>query len=105
LDTLAGAKWFSTVDLKSSYWHINVHPDDKEKTAFSTGQELWQFTVIRFGLCITLATCERLMETVLQGLTYDSCPVYLDNVIVIGRTFREHLLNLRNSLSGSQKAA
>jgi hypothetical protein len=38
LDTLAGAKWFSTPDLKSGYWQVDVHPDDREKTAFSTGQ-------------------------------------------------------------------
>jgi hypothetical protein len=95
LDTLAGAKWFSTLDLKSGYWQVDVHPDDKEKTAFSTGQGLWQFTVMPFGLCNAPATFERLMETVLRGLTYDSCLVYLDDVIVIGSTFQGHLLNLR----------
>jgi hypothetical protein len=96
LDTLAGAKWFSTLDLKSGYWQVDLHPDDKEKTALSTAQGLWQFTVMPFGLCNAPATFERLMETVLRGLTGESCLVYLDDVIVIGRTFREHLLNLRN---------
>jgi hypothetical protein len=33
LDTLAGAKWFSTLDLKSGYWQVEVHPDDKEKNS------------------------------------------------------------------------
>jgi hypothetical protein len=37
LDPLAGAKWFSMLDLKSGYWQEALHPDDKEKTAFSTG--------------------------------------------------------------------
>jgi hypothetical protein len=95
LETLAGAKWFSPLDLKSGYWQVDVHPDDKEKIAFSTGQGLWQFTVMPFDLCNAPATFERLMETVLRGLTYDSCLVYLDDVIVIGRTFQEHLRNLR----------
>jgi hypothetical protein len=58
-------------------------------------QGLWQFTVMPFGLCNTPATFERLTETVLRGLTGESCLVYLEDVIVIGRTFREHLLNLR----------
>jgi hypothetical protein len=59
LDKLAGAKWFSTLDLKSCYWQVDVHPDDKEKTAFSLGQGLWQFTVMPFGLCSAPATFER----------------------------------------------
>jgi hypothetical protein len=97
LDMLAGAKWYSTLDLKSGYWQVDVHPDDKEKTAFSTGQGLWQFTVMSFGLCNAPATFERLMETVLRS--HDSCLVYLDDVIVIGRTFEEHLLKLAESIS------
>jgi hypothetical protein len=48
-----------------------------------------------FGLCKAPATFERLIEKVLRGLTYDSCPVYLNDVIVIRRTFHEHLTNLR----------
>jgi hypothetical protein len=80
LDTLARAKWFSILDLKSGYWQVDVHPDDREKTEFSTGQGLWEFTVLPFGLFNAPATFERLMETVLRGLTYDSCLVYLDDV-------------------------
>jgi hypothetical protein len=95
LDTLAGDNWFSSLDLKSGYWQVDVHPDDKEKTALSTGQELWQLTVMPCGLCNATAIFERIMETVLRCLTYDSCLVYLDDVIVIGRTFKEHLLILR----------
>jgi hypothetical protein len=57
LDTLAGAKWFSTLDLKSGYWQVNLHAD--KKTSFSMGQGLWQFTVTLFGLCNARAIFER----------------------------------------------
>ena len=72
-----------------------LHPEYKGKTAFSTGQGLWQFTVMPFGLCNAPATFERLMESVLRGLTYEACLVYLDDGIVIGRTFQEQLNNLQ----------
>jgi hypothetical protein len=66
-----------------------------EKIAFSTGQGLRQFTVMPFGLCNASTTFKRLMETVLRGLTYNACLVYLDDVIVISRTLQEHLVNQR----------
>jgi hypothetical protein len=87
-DTLEGAKWFSTLDLKNGYWQINVHPYDKEKTPFSTGQGLCHFTVMLFGLCKAPATFEWLMEKVLLGFTYEAIFVYLDYVIIIGHTFQ-----------------
>ncbi|MBJ5464092.1 RNA-directed DNA polymerase [Salmonella enterica subsp. enterica serovar Derby] len=41
LARLSGAEWFSTLDLRSGYCQMSVHPDDKEKTAFTTGNGLW----------------------------------------------------------------
>jgi hypothetical protein len=48
-----------------------------------------------FGLCNAPATFELFMESVLRGLIYDACLVYLHDVIVVGRTFQEQLYNLR----------
>ena len=48
LTTLSGSAWFSTLDLKSGYWQVGIHPEDKEKTAFSAGSGLYQFTLIPF---------------------------------------------------------
>ncbi|GBN63414.1 Retrovirus-related Pol polyprotein from transposon 297 [Araneus ventricosus] len=47
LDALNGSQWFSTLDLKSGYWQVEIQPEDKEKTAFTTGQGLWQFKAFR----------------------------------------------------------
>lgn len=66
LDRLSGNKWFSTIDLKSGYWQVKLRDEDKEKTAFSIGKGLWQFTVMPFGLCNAPATFERLMEKILD---------------------------------------
>ncbi|GBN68513.1 Retrovirus-related Pol polyprotein from transposon 297, partial [Araneus ventricosus] len=104
LDALNGSQWFSTLDLKSGYWQVEIHPEDKEKTAFTTVQGLWQFKVMPFGLCNAPATFERLMETVLRGLTSEACLVYLDDIIIVGRTFQEHLNNIRKVFQRLQKA-
>ena len=47
-----------------------------------------------FGLCNAPATFQRLMNSVLAGLPWNSCLVYLDDIIVKGRTFPDHLDNL-----------
>ncbi|GBM66799.1 Transposon Ty3-I Gag-Pol polyprotein [Araneus ventricosus] len=104
LDALNGSQWFTTLDLKSGYWQVEIRPEDREKTAFTTGQGLWQFKVMPFGLCNAPATFERLMETVLRGLTSEACLVYLDDIIIVGRTFEEHLNNLRKVFQRLQKA-
>ncbi|KAL3862869.1 hypothetical protein ACJMK2_008815 [Sinanodonta woodiana] len=67
-DALRGSKWFSTLDLASGYWQVEVHPNDTEKTAFTTTCGLFQFKVMPFGLCNAPGTFERLMEYALHGL-------------------------------------
>eukprot|EP00731_Ephydatia_muelleri_P006907 Em0003g1155a len=42
---------------------------------------------------------QRLMDIVLTGLQWTSCLVYLDDIIVLGRTFTEHLSNLGSVFS------
>ena len=83
LDTLAGMTWFSTLDLKSGYWQVELDPQDKEKTAFTTGRGLWQFKVMPFGLCNAPATFERLMEQVLANLPLQTALVYLDDILIL----------------------
>lgn len=43
LDALAGASWFSTLDLVSGYWQCEMEEDDKPKTAFTSHMGLFQF--------------------------------------------------------------
>jgi hypothetical protein len=103
LDTFDGARQFSTLDLNSRYWQVDLHPD-KEKATFSTGEEQRQFTIIHFSLCNAQATFGRLKDIVLRSLIYDSRLVNLGGLIVISHTFAEHLLNLRKVFQRFQQA-
>ena len=104
LDTLAGSQWFSTLDLLSGYWQVEIEEADRPKTAFCTTEGLYQFRVMPLGLCNAPATFQRLMDLVLSGLQWSQCLVYLDDIIVLGRTFNEHLGNLQAVLQRLREA-
>ena len=94
LDLLSQTQYFSTLDLAAGYWQVRMDRDSQEKTAFSTCSGHYEFRVMPFGLCNGPSTFQRLMESVLMGLSQSRCMVYLDDVMVIGRNFTEHLENL-----------
>ena len=70
LATLSGAKWFSTLDLLSGYWQVEVDEADRDKTAFFTTEGLFQFRVMPVGLSNAPATIQRLMNLTLAGLQW-----------------------------------
>ena len=82
---------FSTLDLASGSWQVELDPHDREKTAFVTHQGLYEFNVMPFGLCNAPSTFQRLMEFVLTGLQWSICLIYLDDVIIFSKDFDDHL--------------
>ena len=62
-------------------------------------QLFWQFRTMPFGLCNAPATFERRMEQILSGLNRDLRLVYLDDIIVTGKSFIEHIDNLKKAVS------
>jgi hypothetical protein len=96
LDNLAGSQYFSTIDLTSGYWQIEMDKESAEKTAFSSSRGLFEFTVMPFGLCNSPATFQRAMEFCLAGLQFEQCLIYLDDIIVFSSTFQAHLDRLAN---------
>ena len=95
LDLLAGSRYFTTLDLASGYWQGPIDPASQEKTAFTTFSGLYEFTKMPFGLVNAPATFQRLMEVVLSDLARDVCLVYLDDILVMGKTFEEHTDHLK----------
>ena len=81
-DAMQGAKWFSTFDLRSGYHQVRMDPDSASKTSFITRTGSYQFKVMPFGLCGAGATFQRVMNIAMAGLTFQSCLVYLDDIIV-----------------------
>ena len=104
LESLAGSTIFSTLDLASGYWQVELEENDKEKTAFSTMEGHFEFDVMPFGLTNAPSSFQRLMTCVLSGLTNDQCLIYIDDIIVFSAMFSEHLDRLRNVFQRVQDA-
>jgi hypothetical protein len=88
------ARWLSSADFLSGYWHIVMHEDSKDKTAFTCMFGQFRWTRVPFGLKAAPNIFQRLMETLLAGLLYIILVCYIDDVTVWSTTFPQHLLHL-----------
>ncbi|XP_036003984.1 LOW QUALITY PROTEIN: uncharacterized protein LOC118566341 [Fundulus heteroclitus] len=91
LDTLSTARWFSTLDLTSGYWQVELTPRACKATAFCARTGLFEWNVMPFEVCNAPATFQRLMDPVLAGMQWETCLVYLDDIIVLARDVSEML--------------
>lgn len=98
LDALAGSTLWSTLDISSAYHQVPVADEDIPKTAVITRCGLFEFTKMPFGLTGATATFQRMMELALSGLQWKTCVIFVDDVIVFGRNFEEHLEGLKTVL-------
>ena len=94
-DALSDAKFFSTLDLRQGYWQVENDPETADKTTFITRKGAFKFKVLPFKLSNAPAVFQRLMNLVMRGLTFESCLVFLDDIVVMSKTFEQHLERLR----------
>src|SRR6266540_2209820 len=91
MDAIAGTKYYSSWDLISGFWQIEIEEEDKAKTAFSTLWGHYEYNVMPFRLKGAPATFQCLMIKVLGPYLYDFVMIYLDDIIIFSQTMNEHL--------------
>ena len=91
---LKGAKYFTTLDLGSGYYHISLSEYSKAKTAFVTPFGKYQFEVVPFGLAQAPAYFQQLISMVLQDCS-EFAMAYLDDIIIFSRNECEHLKHIK----------
>jgi hypothetical protein len=90
--------YFTALDFASGFWQIGMDPHYQEKTAFVTQDGLYEFTRLPFGVVNGPASCQRRADTVLHGLKWKNCLVYVDDIVVFSPNFKQHLVDLAQVL-------
>lgn len=91
IESLAGNKYYSQLDLASGYWQVRMAEKAKELTAFRTEEGVFQFRRLPFGLCNAPASFQRLMNALFGGLRGLQLQTFIDDLCVATRTWQEHL--------------
>ena len=93
-DQLQGAKWFSTLDLRSGYWQMPVAEDTIPKTAFTCHRGLFEWVRMPFGLANAPAAYQRAISKVLSPFIGKFVSVFIDDICIYSKTEKEHAEHL-----------
>ena len=100
----SGAKYFTSLDLRSGYWQIPLDDESKPKTAFSTRYGQFQWNVMPFGLTNAPAAFQRRMNHVLAPFIDRFIVVYLDDVLIFSKDHSEHEKHVKQVLQALDDA-
>lgn len=103
LDNLGRATSFSKIDLFQGFWQIPLDPDSRDMTSFSTDKGSFRWKVLPFGLSVSPNSFSRMMAIAFAGIPPEKAFLYVDDAMVIGRSDREHLQNLRTDFEVFRK--
>ena len=100
--SLAGGQAFSKLDLAHAYLQLELNGESKKLVTINTQKGLFQYNRLPFGVSAAPSIFQRTIEGVLQGIP-NVC-VYLDDILITGKTNSEHLMNLHAVLTRLEEA-
>ena len=89
--SLQGSRYFTALDLVRGYYQVPLDPETAEYTAFSTPRNHYQFRRLSFGLKNAPGAFQREMQEVLRDFDSKQVVVYIDDILILGKSFEEHL--------------
>ena len=91
------------VDGFSRYNQIEMHPDDREKTTFTTPWGTFMYDKMPFRLMNVGATFQRAMDIAFVGEKEKFVVIYLDDITVFSQSDEEHLKHLKQTFLKCRK--
>ena len=103
LDSIQGAKFFSSMDLLQGFYQLPLQESDKAKTAFKTNFGHFQFRVVSMGLSNAPSVFQRIMNDIFKEYLNKFVVIYLDDILIFSKTAEEHLTHIRKVLETIRK--
>lgn len=94
LACLSGMTYFSKIDVKNSFFQIQVDPRDRHILTVASEVGKYQYTVLPQGLCNSTAIFQRVLNKILSKHLFSKTLSYIDDLAVLGNTFEAQLDNL-----------
>lgn len=94
VETLAGKKFFSQLDMASGFWQLPLSERSRELTAFRTEDRQYQFRRMPFGLTNAPASFQRPVNVVFSGLKGLHLQVFIDDLCIAIATWEDHIVTL-----------
>lgn len=89
-------QYFAVMDMTSGYHQVSLHAADRKYSAFVTFMGVYEWTRIPMGCKGAPSYFQQMMAAVvLAGLVFMLCEVYIDDVIVHGKSADDFICNLR----------
>jgi len=88
---LSEARYFSSLDLASGYWQVEVDKKDIPKTAFNTRKGTFAYLRMPMGLKGAPSAFQRFMTEIFADLMYQGVLVFIDDILIYSKTWKEHL--------------
>ncbi len=99
ISQLGRSAWFTALDLQSGFWQIRMAPEDRGKIALITKSELYDWTVMPFGLKNATSTFTWTMSEVFKDLGDRFLKVFVDDLNIHSESWEDHLQHLEVVLS------
>lgn len=95
----ADASFFTSLDLYSGYWQIELSEESKEKTAFTSHLGHYEFNVLSFGLRNAPSSFTRILTDIIRPAIGRCATIYLDDILIWSKTFDSHKDNIKEIFS------
>ncbi|UYV80110.1 hypothetical protein LAZ67_18001722 [Cordylochernes scorpioides] len=102
LDKLSKAKYYSSVDIASAYWQVEIEPNSRNLLAFVTLDSQYEFCRLPYGFKNSPQIYHRAINQVMQKYKLNFVTHYFDDFIIFSDTLEDHLQHLQQFLTVCQ---